>query len=319
MSRFKRPDFIVHPTIPGVTTFPFISGWAGVPVSLELPRVKVVFRRIDYVRKEAPGATDDFIRFQQDHYRLWYQVDGNGILQNVTRASFGTARPGLLGLMGPGERHTYLHQRGIFEAFVLDFSLLPSTQAKCYWNSAIEGKTVLEEHERPYFENLVFDLFYQIDSGHDNLGLSPMSRLIEMLVVLFSKGLLMIEEEQFPKNRQKSLVALARNYMNLHYNSLHHQRELERECGRDINYLNVLFRKETGKTLYQHLTQVRMEHAKHLLEDTVIPVADIALKIGYPNANSFTRSFRKVHGISPTQYREKNSSAKRTTIGGEPV
>ncbi|GAG43728.1 unnamed protein product, partial [marine sediment metagenome] len=57
-------------------------------------------------------------------------VDGDGILQNATRRSFGKALPGLLGIMERGERYTYLHQRGAFQCFLLDFTLEPSRRAK---------------------------------------------------------------------------------------------------------------------------------------------------------------------------------------------
>ena len=307
IARFHSQELVDHSVLGGFQTFAFLKDRSSGPITLELPHLKLVVHGLDYLTRNQPIATNQTLRFQQDHYRLWFQVDGQGILQNVTRGTFGTARPGLLGIMGVGERHTYLHQKGSFECFTLDFSLLPSAQAKCYWNTEIEGKIVLDERERLYFENLVFDLFAVIDSGRETLGLASTSRILEMIVVLFRKGLLVVEESQFPKNKPKSLVALARNFMNQHYAGLSHQRALEEECGRDINYLNVLFKKETGKTLYQYLTGVRMEHAKFMLEEGATPVSDIAGKVGYPNANSFTRSFRKVHGVAPSDYREKRA------------
>ena len=81
--------------------------------------------------------------------------------------------------------------------------------------------------------------------------------------------------------------------------------ELARECGVDINYLNVIFFKETGMTLYKYLMGVRMEHAKYLLEENRLSVSEIASGIGYPNANSFTRAFRKYASQAPTAYRHK--------------
>ena len=68
--------------------------------------------------------------------------------------------------------------------------------------------------------------------------------------------------------------------MDLHYSRMEHQKELERECGVDINYLNIIFKKEIGKTLYHYILGVRMEHAKFLLETTRLPVTDIAKKMG---------------------------------------
>lgn len=277
--------------------------------------MKIEIRRLDYLRNLTmpAGSPETMLKFQQDCYRLWYHIDGQGILQNATRNTFGAAKPGLLGVMDRGERYSYLHQKGPFECFTMEFSLLPSQQAKCYWNSEVEGKTVLEADEKLYFENLVFDCLHVISNRQEILGLASMSRLIEILVVLFKKGILVIEETQFPKNKQKSLVAKAKNFMKLHYASLRHQEALAVECGVDINYLNTVFFRETGQTLYKYLTGIRMEHAKYLIEENRRSVADISAAVGYPNANSFTRAFKKHSSQPPTAYRRMQEKAIHPT------
>ena len=161
IAQFRSPVFIPHRNFQGMETFSRLSDWAGKnTVSVELPRMKIAVSSIDYLRNLNMPAGDEgsMLRFQQNCYRLWYQVDGHGILHNATRNVFGTAKPGLLGLMEIGERYSYLHQKGPFECFLMEFSVVPSQQAKCYWNSEVEGKLVLPENSRLYFENLIFDL-----------------------------------------------------------------------------------------------------------------------------------------------------------------
>jgi AraC-like DNA-binding protein len=315
LAQFLSPVFIPHPAFPGMETFSRLADWAAkTPVTVELPKLKIAIHSIDYLRNTTmpPGSQESTLRFQQNCFRLWYQVDGQGILHNATRNTFGIARPGLLGIMEMGERHTYLHQKGPFECFMMEFSLLPSQQAKCYWNSEVEGKLMLEDNNRLYVENLIFDLLRVIANNKEILGLASISRILEILVVLFSKGLLVVQESQFPKNKAKSLVEKARQYMNLNYKRIKHQNELEQECGVDINYLNILFTKETGTTLHAYLNNIRMEHARYLLEEKTMPVNDIASYVGYHNSNSFTRAFTRHMKQSPTAYRSKNG--KKTAI-----
>ena len=280
---------------------------------MELSKLRVEIVGLDYLEFSATDNKkfDSQLKFQQDCYRLWYQVDGTGILQNVTRNNYGIARPGQLGVMERGERHTYLHQKGTFECFQMLFSFMPSQNAKCYWNSEIEGKLVLEGNERLYFENLIFDLLRVLSNKKEILGLATISRILEILVVLFNKGLILVEESQFPKNKAKSLVVKAKSYMDLHYSDMHHQNHLENECGVDINYLNIIFKKETSKTLYQYISGVRMEHAKHFLETSEMSISDIAIKVGYPNSNSFTRAFKRHNKITPQEFRD---AGKRSTL-----
>jgi AraC-like DNA-binding protein len=315
LSQFKAASIIPHPRYPGFETFANLFQWMPQGGVIELPRLKITVKSIDYLRNTTmpPGSSESMLRFQQDCYRLWYQVDGQGILQNATRNTFGNAKPGHLGVMDCGERFTYMHQKGPFECFMIEFSLQPSQQAKCYWNSEIEGKIVLEENDKLYFENLLFDCIHVISHGREMLGLASLSRIIEILVVLFKKGILVIEESQFPKNKQKSLVSKAKNFIKNHYASLHHQEALAQECGVDINYLNIVFFKDTGKTLYKFLTEVRMEHAKFSLEESSQSISDIASSVGYPNANSFTRAFKHFASQTPGSYRRKNALRKTST------
>lgn len=309
IEQFTEPVYSAHSQFSQLSTFACLTKWCG-PIVVELPRFSLHIQSIDYF--ETLHAENQqplqMLHFQQDSYRLWYQIDGIGILQNATKKSFGTARPGLLGVMDHGERHTYLHQRGHFSAFQICFTIQPSLQAKCYWNAEIEGKTVLDDADRSACENAIFSTLFSISQGTDVPDLIITARLLEIISPLFTKGLIGIEDTRFPKNKVKSLVAKARNYMNVHYAGAHHQRELEKECSVDINYLNILFKKEAGQTLYAYLTSVRMEHAKHLLTTTVATINEIASKTGYPNANSFSRAFKRCEKSTPLEFRNRQQS-----------
>ena len=51
------------------------------------------------------------------------------------------------------------------------------------------------------------------------------------------------------------------------------------------------------------IKQIRLEKAKELLTQTNHPINEIAYKVGYSDANYFSRSFSGIYGVSPTQYR----------------
>jgi len=48
--------------------------------------------------------------------------------------------------------------------------------------------------------------------------------------------------------------------------------------------------------------------AKKWLEETDMPIKDIAAKLRYNNSQNFIRSFRKQEGMTPGQYRENNAN-----------
>lgn len=69
-------------------------------------------------------------------------------------------------------------------------------------------------------------------------------------------------------------------------------------------YICLLFKQETGETINEYITRVRMEKAKELLKETDKKLADVCLAIGYAEPSYFTKQFRKFTGMTPSEYRD---------------
>ncbi len=93
---------------------------------------------------------------------------------------------------------------------------------------------------------------------------------------------------------------------------------IRENCGADISrnevagavgcspsHLSRLFTKITGSTFKDVLLKCKIEKAKEILQETVIPVTEIAYEVGYNDPNYFTSSFKRITGITPSQYRKK--------------
>ena len=63
------------------------------------------------------------------------------------------------------------------------------------------------------------------------------------------------------------------------------------------------FRREFGETPHQYLLTRRLERAASLLRTTDRSVAEICLMVGLRSVGSFTTSFGRLYGMSPTAYR----------------
>ena len=71
-----------------------------------------------------------------------------------------------------------------------------------------------------------------------------------------------------------------------------------RQLNRKINAI-------TGDNISKYVLEVRMLHAKHLLDSNKnYTVAEVAYKCGYEENSNFTRAFKMLYGITPTQYRK---------------
>ena len=63
------------------------------------------------------------------------------------------------------------------------------------------------------------------------------------------------------------------------------------------------FRRAFGETPYSYLLTRRLERAATLLRGTDYSVADICMQVGLSSVGSFTSSFSRAYGMTPTQYR----------------
>ena len=87
--------------------------------------------------------------------------------------------------------------------------------------------------------------------------------------------------------------------------SLHFQiSDCLEETGYHKNYFRRRFKKETGKTPHQYLTELRIAHAKQLLADEHrFSIDDVAESCGFSDSFYFSTCFKKHIGLSPSEYR----------------
>ena len=81
----------------------------------------------------------------------------------------------------------------------------------------------------------------------------------------------------------------------------------------DIAHLLAMHRRTLSRRLkgggmgYRAITnEIRFEIARHLLEDTAVPLGQIAAALGYSEASAFTRAFRRWSGRTPTTWRDES-------------
>ncbi len=69
----------------------------------------------------------------------------------------------------------------------------------------------------------------------------------------------------------------------------------------------------SGLTFSELLDQCRMSAARSLLKDSGNRVIDVGIEVGFEDASHFARAFRRVHGITPTEFRKKILAGKPTS------
>jgi AraC-like DNA-binding protein len=80
--------------------------------------------------------------------------------------------------------------------------------------------------------------------------------------------------------------------------------DLARAAGLSKAHFSREFRRVFGESPYVYLLTRRLERAAALLRNTDHSVAEVCLEVGLQGVGSFTTSFKRMYGKTPTEYRE---------------
>ena len=100
----------------------------------------------------------------------------------------------------------------------------------------------------------------------------------------------------------------ARDLIDGRYSERLDLRALSRAAHVSPRHFSRSFRKIFGETPYQYLLSRRLERARHLLRTTDDSVAEICIAVGFTSVGSFTSTFTRHVGVSPTTYRRATSA-----------
>lgn len=103
--------------------------------------------------------------------------------------------------------------------------------------------------------------------------------------------------------QDRDVVEEVIRYINENLDQEIHRQDLADHVYLNPDYLNRLFKKQTGKTLKEFVIEHKMDEARKMLEVTRLPVSIIAAKVGYDNFSHFSYAYKKVTGCSPLESR----------------
>lgn len=106
-------------------------------------------------------------------------------------------------------------------------------------------------------------------------------------------------------DKVKSIVELARFYIQDNITLLAGAREVSDFVGISQVHLNRLFNAEYGKPVSRYITDYKINTSRRLLENTDRPLKDIASSVGYDDIQYFCRVFKKQTGKTPSEFRRK--------------
>lgn len=163
------------------------------------------------------------------------------------------------------------------------------------------------------------------------LKVSPDSKLIQLMLKIYQETSeqkitdayyasakayeFIMECYRFVKNIEKAQkdfslqITEALSFIQTHFHEPITLDEIAAVSGFSRYYFIKQFQCQLNMTPMQYLTKIRIQNAAELLRSTTFSISDIALQVGYANANYFNKVFRKSVGVSAGTFRESKDVA----------
>src|SRR5699024_10185470 len=104
--------------------------------------------------------------------------------------------------------------------------------------------------------------------------------------------------------RETRPITEAKRYIQQHYQEALRLEDVSSAVGFNATYFSALFKKETGQNFMDYLTELRVNKSKELLCRDDLSVQDVAELVGYRDLKYFSRLFKKITVVSPSDYKK---------------
>lgn len=137
----------------------------------------------------------------------------------------------------------------------------------------------------------------------ENYKVSCSCRIMEALVEIAREAVsrnTIAQMPGVPASYRK--VHLLLNYLNVHYREPVNSKIIEEMFSCNFDYLNRIFKKTIGRTIFVYLNEMRIHHARELLNTTSMKISAVGYRVGFSDESYFSKVFKKYTGMSPAQY-----------------
>jgi AraC-like DNA-binding protein/ligand-binding sensor protein len=163
-----------------------------------------------------------------------------------------------------------------------------TTRQLLAWGSEVNLKAL----EEAYFQTKV------LDEGQYDALLRLLSTFAQHLATISNSI-----EPKFLEKPEDPVVSRAKKYIKERFQERITLDEASQAVNASTRHFCKVFKRATGMTFTDYLARTRVEKAKQLLQNPHLRVSEIAFETGFESISQFNRSFKRITGESPTQFR----------------
>lgn len=248
------------------------------------------------------------------HKHLFYELvvvqkgDGVHCVDGVMHKMF----PGYVFLLPPGICHNYrdfsslmllpiMFKKEALEAPGVGFESL-SGLCKLFSGigTTLNGYMMLDEMNILRVNNLVRQMIDEQTNRKEGCLFALSALFIEVMLIISRN--LKVSADSNPTSLRMTQVL---GYLDRHYASDISINEMADIAGMSLTNFRRCFKKELFVSPVNYLLKLRITHARELLENTSLSLAEVSEKCGFHDVNYFSRQFTRVSGFAPGTYRRK--------------
>ncbi len=186
-----------------------------------------------------------------------------------------------------------------------DWMHLTADSASLLKKAGITENTIFYPCDPEFITGLFYTMEHEFYSDRPNRETLLQCKLNEFLI-LFSRAC-DPNAAQKPADSSAEWLREVRYRMLLHCDEAWPVERMAAQAGFSVSQFHLLYRRLFGNTPTEDLISARIRHAENLLQNTALPVGEIAIRCGYANATHFNRQFRAAVQMTPLTYRGKTA------------
>ncbi len=221
------------------------------------------------------------------------------------------AKAGNIVIISRFENHAITDQSPDYQRYILQISPnVHATENKLYslfFNRPSGFTNVIDVNSQYEYFHSLFSAMVEEGKNNESLKSEMLELLVEQLIIKVYR----IKQDNFwyPEENTDLIFQIQRRFER-HCERAYSLRKLAEEFHISSSTLSHSFKKATGFSVFEYLTACRFAMAKNYLCSTNMPVCEIIEQCGFSGSSNFSRSFKKLEGITPLEFRKQSRSKK---------